>query len=134
MKALARGAAAGALLTWSLACAGGEAPDAEEAPSGPIDAELASRGQALFQSAGCQACHTVGGGRLVGPDLAEVTERRSYQFVMGMIVNPDSMLTNNETARALLAEYMTPMSNQGVTRDEARALYEYLRRHDRQTQ
>ena len=33
-------------------------------------------GEQLFQT-NCSACHTVGGGRLVGPDLAGVPEKRS---------------------------------------------------------
>ena len=36
----------------------------------------AKTGEEIFQS-GCNACHTIGGGRLVGPDLLGVSERRS---------------------------------------------------------
>lgn len=96
-------------------------------PTGPVDEELAERGEDLFQSSGCVACHRIGGGRLVGPDLAGVTERRSYDWTMAMITNPDSMLRRDSIAQALLEEYFTPMSNQGVTAEEARALWEYLR-------
>jgi len=45
-----------------------------------------------------------------------------------MITNPDSMLRVDPTARQLLAEIGTPMANMAVPKDEARALYEYLRR------
>ena len=44
-----------------------------------------------------------------------------------MITKPDSMIKADSTARQLFAEYMTPMLNLGVTREEARAVYEYLR-------
>ncbi len=97
---------------------------------GPIDEALAERGEELFAARGCNACHRIGGGRLVGPDLAGVTERRSRAFIVGMIVNPDSMLANDDTAKQLLAEYYTPMTNQGVTRADALALFEYLRHED----
>ncbi len=59
-----------------------------------------------------------------------MTERRSRAFIVGMIVNPDSMLANDDTAKQLLAEYYTPMTNQGVTRADALALFEYLRHED----
>lgn len=95
-----------------------------------IDAALAAQGAALVASKNCAACHTMGGGRLVGPDLSGVTERRSEEFILGMIVNPDSMLANDATARELLAEYFTPMSNQGVTIEDARALLEFFRQQD----
>ena len=115
-----------------VGCAGGEGAAGDET-DGPIDGALVEQGEALFTSNGCNACHTVGGGRLVGPDLAGVSERREYSFIAGMITNPDSMLANDETAKALLGEYLTPMANQDVTRDEARALYEYFRSNDSDT-
>lgn len=92
-----------------------------------MDRALADRGKELFQAKACVGCHTIGGGRLTGPDLAGVTERREYGWVIAMITNPDSMVRTDATARRLFAEYMTPMANMGVTPDEARALYEYLR-------
>jgi cytochrome c2 len=96
-------------------------------PSGAIDQELASQGEDLFTRRGCVACHKIGEGRLVGPDLASVTDRRSFTWIYSMITNPDSMLKSDSTAQRLFAEYFTPMPNQKVQPEEARALYEYLR-------
>ena len=96
------------------------------APTGPLP------GEAIFQSH-CIGCHTFGEGRLTGPDLQGVVERREYGWIMAMVTNPDSMLREDATARQLFAEYMTPMVNMGVTRDEARALYEYLRSRSEET-
>lgn len=97
-----------ALVGLGAGCSGGGGEGDEV--GGPIDAALATQGEQLFTAKGCNACHTIGGGRLVGPDLSEVTERRDYAFVVGIIVNPDSMLANDDTARALLARYLTPMA------------------------
>lgn len=97
-------------------------------PTREINAEIARRGESLFQSKGCIGCHTVGGGRLTGPDLQEVTERRSLDWFVAMVINPDSMLREDPAARELFAEYMTPMMNLGVIAEEAASLYEYLRR------
>jgi len=96
-------------------------------PSGPIDRELAAQGESLFQAKACNGCHTIGGGRLTGPDLAGVTARREYGWMVAMITKPDSMIKADPTARQLFGEYMTPMANMGVTPEEARAIYEYLR-------
>jgi len=97
------------------------------APTGAIDHALAAQGAELFKSRGCVACHTFGGGRLVGPDLVGLTERRSFEWTYAMITSPDSMLANDETAKGLLAEYYTPMTNLNVQPDEALALYEHIR-------
>ncbi len=119
------------------ACSGGdtEEPAAEPAaeasvaePTGEINAEMAARGESLFQTKACMACHTVGGEPLTGPDLHGVTGRREFAWIVGMITRPDSMLRDDDTAKELLAEYGTPMAPLGVTEEEAVALYEYLRR------
>ncbi len=90
--------------------------------------DLAGQGEKVFQSKGCIGCHTIGRGKLTGPDLKGVTDRRPYGWFVAWVTNPDSMLKVDPTARQLLAQYMTPMLGMGVTQDEARALWEYLRR------
>ncbi|MGD2153808.1 MAG: cytochrome c [Gemmatimonadales bacterium] len=106
------------------------ASPATAAQAGELDSALVARGEALMSARGCTACHTLGGGRLVGPDLAGVTKRRSGEFIVEMILNPDSMLANDATAKELLGQYFTPMSNQGVTEEDARALLEFFRSRD----
>lgn len=139
-------AVAGVLALALWACGGGEGaggeapPDAEDSeqpaaaagipvsePSGEIDEALAERGEEIFTARGCVACHTVGRGRLVGPDLLGVTGRREFPWFYHMIMNPDSMLRNDPVAKQLLAEYLTPMLYQNVQPDEVPALWEYLR-------
>lgn len=89
--------------------------------------QLALEGEELFQAKGCNACHTMGRGRLVGPDLLGVTDRREKDWIEAMIVKPDSMLQNDPEAKQLLSEYYTPMTSMGVTPEQAEALYQYLR-------
>lgn len=97
------------------------------APSGPIDEALAERGEDLFARKGCVGCHTIGKGRLTGPDLAGVTERREWEWFYHMVTSPDSMAREDPVAKQLLAEYMTPMPDLDVQPDEVRALYEHIR-------
>jgi mono/diheme cytochrome c family protein len=108
-------------------------PAATETPAtsgGPVDAAMAATGEGLFTSKGCTACHTIGSGRLVGPDLAGVTQRRTDAFIMGIIMNPDSMLANDADAKQLLAEYYTPMTNQGISAEDSEALLAFLKGKD----
>jgi mono/diheme cytochrome c family protein len=106
-----------------------EAPAAAmEAPSGPIDVALAAQGEQLFTSRGCAGCHQIDA-KLIGPALKGVTTLRSYEWFTHMVLRPDSMIANDPDAKALFAEYGTPMVNMGATADEVRALFEYLRQH-----
>lgn len=93
--------------------------------SGPVDDALAATGMETFE-AKCTACHKIGK-RFVGPDLTEVVSRREPEWIMNMILNPEGMVAENETAKALLAEYLSPMANQSLTEDEARSILEYFR-------
>jgi len=96
-------------------------------PTGPIDEELAERGEKLFSSKGCVACHTIGQGKRVGPDLKGITEKVTFPWIYHWVSDPDSMLRSDTTAQRLLREYLVPMPNQNVSPDEFQALYEYLR-------
>lgn len=90
-------------------------------PSAQID------GEALFTAKGCNACHTIGGGKLVGPDLQGVTELRTNEWLTKWLTAPDQMLQTDPDAKALLAEYNNvPMPNLGLTPEEVAALIAYL--------
>jgi len=132
----------------AAACGGGEAdrqtPAAPPDPSGltatelehgvgpvepfeltAIDPALAATGEEVF-TVKCSACHRMGE-RYVGPALADVTTRRSPAYIMNMILNPEEMIQRHPEAKALLAQFMTPMANQNLTEEEARAVLEFLR-------
>ncbi|KQC30796.1 c-type cytochrome [Flagellimonas eckloniae] len=91
-----------------------------------IDTEMAARGEAKFNAI-CVACHMVDQ-RMIGPAMEGVYERRSPEWVMNMILNPDKMLREDPIAKALLKEYNNAiMLNQNLSEAEARDLAEYLR-------
>ncbi|NQX97877.1 MAG: cytochrome c [Flavobacteriales bacterium] len=92
---------------------------------GEIDDALVEKGKELYKI-NCTACHKMGK-RVVGPALAGVTERRTPEWIMNMIMNPEEMVEKDPTAKALLAEYLAPMANQNITEDEARAILEFFR-------
>lgn len=92
---------------------------------GEIDMEMAEQGKAVFTSM-CSACHKMSK-RFVGPALTGVTERRSPEWIMNMILNPEEMVEKNPIAKQLLAEYLSPMANQNLTEEQARQILEYFR-------
>lgn len=91
-----------------------------------IDTEMAENGKKIFSTT-CVACH-MAEQRMIGPALKGVFERRSPEWVMNMILNPDGMLKEDPIAKALLKEYNNAvMLNQNLSEDDARAVSEYLR-------
>lgn len=91
-----------------------------------IDTELAAQGEKTYSTI-CIACH-MAEQRMIGPALKGVYDRRSPEWVMNMILNPDGMLKEDPIAKALLKEYNNAiMLNQNLSKEEARAIAEYLR-------
>lgn len=104
----------------------GVGPVKEVTLSPTIDQEMASHGQELFKQ-NCTACHKTDK-KFIGPALAGVTERRSPEWIMNMILNPEVMIQEDPLAKQLLMEHNgSPMANQNLTEEEARAVLEYFR-------
>jgi mono/diheme cytochrome c family protein len=84
-------------------------------------------GETIFQ-AKCVACHTLGKGKLVGPDLKDVTARRDAQWLKSIIADPNKLFAANDpTAMQLLSEYNNvKMPALGLTDAEVNALVVYL--------
>lgn len=93
--------------------------------SDDIDDDLRVRGQEIFEMK-CEMCHNMDS-RMVGPELGEVMDRRSPEYVMNMILNPGGMARNHPEGQKLVQEYMSVMPFQNVSEEDARALVEYLR-------
>ncbi|MEN8144173.1 MAG: c-type cytochrome [Gemmatimonadota bacterium] len=83
-------------------------------------------GKAVFD-AKCLACHSVGSDRVVGPGLEDITNRRDRAWLVSFISDPALMLADGDTiATRLLAEYLVPMPDLGLTDAEVEAVIAYL--------
>ena len=84
----------------------------------------------FFQSR-CGACHTIGNGDRVGPDLAGVTARRDRAWLSRYLAEPDRMRAEGDPiATALFAKYNNvPMPNLRLSGIEIAALLSYLELH-----
>lgn len=95
-----------------------------------IDQGLVKEGEAIFKSK-CLACHRPHK-KFVGPAPEGVLDRRSPEWVMNMILNPEVMTKEDPIARQLLIDHNgSPMANQDLTREEARKILEYFRTLDK---
>jgi mono/diheme cytochrome c family protein len=85
------------------------------------------QGAQLFQTK-CTGCHTIGNGKLVGPDLKDVTQRRDEQWIKNFVTDPSKVFAANDpTATKLLSEYNgLRMPTLGLSSAEVDALVAYL--------
>ena len=86
-----------------------------------------SEGERLF-AARCAACHTIGGGDRLGPDLAGITVHRSRTWVADWISRPDRMaMAKDPVTTALVKRYRgLAMPKLGLASSDVTALVEYL--------
>jgi nitrite reductase (NO-forming) len=100
------------------------------APASRADQAEVEKGKKLFQERGCAACHSIGKGKLTGPDLAGVTERREEEWLKKWLKSPETMIMSDPVAKQMLQEFMVPMPNQGLTDGEIEVLIDYFEYED----
>lgn len=74
-------------------------------------AQSVEEGEKLFK-ANCTACHTVGGGKLIGPDLEGINDKRDADWLNRWIKNSAEMIAEGDAdAVAIFEEYnKSPMT------------------------
>ncbi|MFN3404613.1 MAG: c-type cytochrome [Cytophagaceae bacterium] len=68
-----------------------------------IYAQDIAEGEKLYNSS-CKACHSIGKGAVVGPDLANVHERRSAEWLKKFIKSPSAMIGEGDAEAVKLFE------------------------------
>ncbi|HWX54360.1 MAG TPA: SCO family protein [Verrucomicrobiae bacterium] len=102
-------------------------PDEAKSSSDGRPLENFDKGQYIF-GRDCLACHTIGHGDTIGPDLLGVTHVREGKWLARIIQAPDQLLKEDDPmATALLAKYKNVrMPNLGVGDADLHYLIEYL--------
>ena len=95
---------------------------------GELNEASASKGKEIFEMK-CSACHKMEE-KVVGPALNGLTTRRTPEWILNMILNPTEMLEKDPIAQDLLATYLTQMTFQNISEDEAKQILEYFRKYD----
>ena len=94
-----------------------------------INEKLVQGGTKVF-AVKCSACHKLTGEKLVGPGWKGVTERFKPEWIMNFVTNTDAMLNKDPKAQAQLEICLVRMPNQNVTDEDARNIYEFMRKND----
>jgi cytochrome c2 len=86
-----------------------------------------AQGQETFQRM-CSACHTIGRGPLVGPDLQGIAERRSEEWIIEFVQHSQELVrAGDPDAVAIFAEFnKIPMPDQPLSDEEVREIMEYI--------
>jgi protein SCO1/2 len=89
------------------------------------------KGEYLFTTR-CSACHTVGKGDGIGPDLKGVTAQRDRAWLTRFIQSPDKVLAEGDPiARALFEKYkQVNMPNLRLAKEDVAVIVDYLARQD----
>jgi cytochrome c len=91
-----------------------------------INEAMVAHGKDIYTKM-CTACHRPDK-KFIGPPQKGVMERRTPEWIMNMILNPEEMIQKDPLAKALLMEFNgAPMANQNLSEEDARAVLEYFR-------
>lgn len=91
-----------------------------------ISASGSSDGEKLFQ-ANCLACHSIGGGDGVGPDLSGVTSERDREWLIKIITDPQALVdSGDQTVNQLVEQYGMVMPTLQLSDTEVESIISYL--------
>lgn len=85
-------------------------------------------GQTIFRK-NCVACHSIGKGRLVGPDLKDVHTKRSDEWLLKWTKSSSALIkAGDPEAVAIFNEYKIPMTNFDFLSDEEiKSIFAYIK-------
>lgn len=94
-----------------------------------LPVQASAQDDAAYFRRNCFSCHTIGGGRLTGPDLKDVSQRKDREWLERFIVNPKTVIDSGDPYALQLAQesrgvIMPTVS--GMTRERARALLDLI--------
>ena len=107
----------------------GEGKFTEVTVGATVDQTMASAGEKVY-GVKCSSCHKLTSEKLVGPGWLGVTDRHTAPWIMNFVTNTDAMLDKDPKAQAQLEICLVRMPNQNLSDEDARNLYEFMRRND----
>ncbi|MFZ6012802.1 MAG: ethylbenzene dehydrogenase-related protein [Bacteroidota bacterium] len=93
-----------------------------------VFAQNVGQGEKTFKTI-CAACHTIGKGKIVGPDLSGVTQRRTEKWLLSFIKSSQTMVKNNDAAavKVFNENSKIPMPDQNLTDVQIKDVLAYIK-------
>ncbi|MBI1817607.1 MAG: cytochrome c [Deltaproteobacteria bacterium] len=89
---------------------------------------LGQQGRYIFMNRGCNTCHRIGGGKLIGPDLAGVTKRRNDKWLTLWLKDPAAVVARDPELQTWSHEFGDiVMPNQNLDEAEVNAVIGYMK-------
>jgi cytochrome c551/c552 len=87
---------------------------------------LAQDGATLFKP--CAACHTIGGGKTVGPDLKGITKQRTNEWLVQFIQSSTKLIKSGDPeAVAIFKQYNNiPMPDNALTAEQVNKILDHI--------
>jgi mono/diheme cytochrome c family protein len=83
-------------------------------------------GERIFLWSGCTACHTMGRGKFVGPDLKDVRTRRDRAWLRKWLDDPPGMLASDPETRKLFQDYTIQMPKPALSPTQIESLIDFM--------
>lgn len=95
---------------------------------GSQSASAQESGKQIFQQR-CAACHSIGAGKLVGPDLAGVNDKRPEDWLLKFIKSSQTLVNSGDkTAMALFEEFnKMPMPDQALSNAQIKSVLAHIK-------
>ena len=107
--------------------AGGGETEHHNIPATAVPSDPAAvKGKLAFESK-CLACHSIGSGDKLGPDIYGVSKRRSDAWLGKWLKSPEQMLPTDADAKMMFDKYKLPMPNQNLSDEEIRQFVAYFK-------
>lgn len=76
----------------------------------------------------CGICHTIGGGKLIGPDLANVHQRHTEDWLLAFVRSSQTMIASGDSAAIAIFEENNkiPMPDPMISDTEIKSLLNYI--------
>lgn len=86
-----------------------------------------NQGEQLFKQK-CTACHTLGGGKLIGPDLINVQTRRTEEWIVKFVQSSQSVINSGDTAAIAVFNQHNKviMPDQDLTANQIKSIVSYI--------
>lgn len=100
----------------------------------PVSAPLTEEQAAEYFQKNCAVCHKIGGGKLIGPDLKDVTSRQDRDWLIEFMLDPQGVLNSGDQYALKLqkeANGVIMYTIPGMTREIASSLLDYIERLSR---